>query len=377
MDIIEEYERSEQGAGTSGGGRMPAEEIRKAVEILKKYHDGKKTLEKRIIENEKWFRQQHWNNLRDDKQIRQTGWLFAAIVNKHADFMDNKPEVAVLARERDDEQTAKDMTAILPVVLRRGGWDDAYEEYIWDKLKFGGGILQVVWDPDAYNGLGDICIHPVDALNLFWEPGIDDIQKSRNVFSCMLVSNELLKETYPDIKELENLGSASLDVQRYAYDEHIDTTDCSYVVDWYYKRTRGGRTVIHYCRFVEDICLFSSEYDGGFENGWYEHGKYPFIIDPCFPDKGTPYGFGFIDIMKDTQTDIDEANDLLLRNMKQLARRRYFSRVEGGVNEQEFATSSLPVPLSPRIRTDISVAATFSICLYNACMEGCSPIISP
>lgn len=338
MDAFEELNKE---AGVIVGGRsMPKARLLQATETLNRYKAGKAKLEQRIVENEKWFRQQHWNNLRENTNVRQTGWLFASIVNKHADFMDNKPEVNVLAREQSDEKTAKAVTAILPVVLQRAGWDETYEEEIWDKLKFGGGIQAVTWDPAAYNGMGDIKISSVEALNLFWEPGIDNIQKSRNVFYVHLVDCDVLRDMYPQIRELQNIGPASLNVTRYAYEENIDTSKSCYVIDWYYKKRSGVKEILHYCRYVDEICLFSSEYEDGYEDGWYRHGQYPFVFDPCFPDKGTPFGFGVIDAMKDTQADIDEANDLLMRNMKQAAKRRFFSRVDGGVNEDEFADYS-------------------------------------
>lgn len=336
INVIDAYESARRD-GADGQGTMPKERIREAIAILQKYRAGKKQLELRIRENEKWFRMQHWKSLREKTEVRQTGWLFASIANKHADFMDNRPEVTVLGRERGDEETARQLTKILPVVLRRGGWEDAYEEGCWDKLKFGGGVYAVTWDPAAAGGMGDVRLENCDGLNLFWEPGVEDLQNSRNLFYLRLVSHELLREAYPGNRELDRLGTPGMDVTRYEYEDNIDVSDASYVVDWYYKRRVGGRTVLHYCRFVEDVCLFSSEYSAGYEAGWYAHGQYPFVIDACFPDKGTPYGFGLIDAMKDTQSDIDEANDLMMRNMKQIAVRRYFSRNGGGVNEAEFA----------------------------------------
>ena len=36
------------------------DEIRKARQILQRYKDGKKMLEDKIVRNEKWFKQRHW-----------------------------------------------------------------------------------------------------------------------------------------------------------------------------------------------------------------------------------------------------------------------------------------------------------------------------
>ena len=71
----------------------------------------------------------------------------------------------------------------------------------------------------------------MDLLNLYWEPGITDIQASRNVFHVELVDNEVILEQWPFAKN--HLGQG-LTAQRYQYDESIDTSDNSLVVDWYY-----------------------------------------------------------------------------------------------------------------------------------------------
>ena len=39
-------------------------EIRAAAEILKQYRQGKANLEKRIIENDQWFKMRHWQQFR-------------------------------------------------------------------------------------------------------------------------------------------------------------------------------------------------------------------------------------------------------------------------------------------------------------------------
>ena len=46
------------------------------------------------------------------------------------------------------------------------------------------------------------------------------------------------------------------------------------VVDWYYKKYGiDGAPILHYCKFAGDTVLFSTENEGEYPNGWYEHGK--------------------------------------------------------------------------------------------------------
>ena len=107
--------------------------------------------------------------------------------------------LTVLARESSDEQTAKTLTSILPVVLEYNRYEETYNDCAWYKLKQGASVKKIVWDSRKNNGVGDINIAKIDILNLFWEPGINKIQESANLFHVELMDNEILKQRYPDI----------------------------------------------------------------------------------------------------------------------------------------------------------------------------------
>lgn len=339
FNVNEELLKLREKRNAENLGKITKDTIAEATSILQKYKEGKANLDNRIIDNEEWYRLQHWQKQRHEiaKGKRATGWLFSDIDNKHADFMDNFPECTVLPREQSDEQAAKDLTDILPVVLSRNNFKEVYSETCLYKLKNGTGIYSVLWDPAASKGIGDISVQSVDALNLFWEPGIKNIQQSSNLFFVELINNKELRTTYPDIKELENLGAPSIDVAKYIYNDTVDTSDKSSVVNWYYKERQGNKTVLHYVRYVNDILLYASENDPEYsERGWYDHGKYPFVFDVLNPDAGTPFGFGLVDVGRETQEDIDEMNSIIMQTTKRSARRRYFASQSAGINEEEF-----------------------------------------
>jgi hypothetical protein len=110
------------------------------------------------------------------------------------------------------------------------------------------------------------------------------------------------------------------------------------VVDWYYKKSVGGRTVLHYCKYVNDEVLFATENDPNYaERGWYDHGLFPFVFDVLFPTEGTPTGFGYIDVGKDSQAYIDRGNQAIMKNMLANAKPRHFIRNDGSVSEEEYA----------------------------------------
>lgn len=313
------------------------EQLREAAQTLRKYKQGKANLEQRVIDNEEWYRLRHWECLRQGSKKQQvepvSAWLLNSIANKHADAMDNFPAPNILPREPGDVKEARQLSAIVPVVLEQAGFEATYSEGWWDKIIGGTAIYGVFWDGSKLGGLGDIAVEPVDILNLFWEPGVTKIQNSANVFHVKLEDNAALEQAYPELSG--KLGGNGLDISKYVYDDTVDTTEKSVVVDWYYKKKQDKKTVLHYCKFVGDTVLYATENENG--EGWYDHGKYPFVFDPMFRVKGTPCGFGYIDIGKGAQEYIDRGDQAVMQNMLSNAKPRYFVRSDGSVNEQEYA----------------------------------------
>ena len=319
-------------------GAIGVDQIRAASETLKKYKQGKQNLEDRIIKNEDWFKLRHWDDIEttSKSEVKPTSaWLFNCIANKHADAMDNYPSPNILPREAGDQQEAKMLSSIIPVILDQTEFEEVYDN-VWDyKLKAGTGVYGVFWDQSKLNGLGDISIRKVDLLNLFWEPGITDIQNSRNFFHVELRDNDLLEAEYPQLKG--NTGDSST-VSKYNYDDTVDTQNKSAVIDWYYKKRMNGRHVLHYCKFVGETLLFASENEAQYaERGWYDHGLYPFVFDPLFSVEGSPCGFSYIDVGKSAQEYIDRGNQAIMMNMLANAKPRHFIRSDGSVNEEEYA----------------------------------------
>ena len=316
------------------------EEVAKAAQLLQQYKSGKAALDTRIVDNELWFRMRHWKNYKnkmmEDKPTPASGWLFNSIANKHADAMDNYPEPNVLPRAADDEKTAKVLSKVLPVVLEQADYEQAYSDTWWRKLKQGTGVKGIFWDPTKRSGIGDIAIKSMDILMLYWEPGVMNIQESPNLFSLSLEDNDQLKAKWP---QMDGHTGSTLEVAKYIHDENISTADKSVVVDWYYKKARPeGQPLLHYCKFCNGVVLYASENDPQYaDRGFYDHGQYPFVFDPLFMEEDSPAGFGYIDVMKDTQTAIDEMNHAMDENIKLAAKPRFLLSDAAGVNEEELA----------------------------------------
>ena len=328
--------------------RIGTEEVRRAADILRRYHAGKRQLEQRIIDNEQFWKLRHWQQMEKTGQGGNpadpqptSGWLVNCILSKHADAMDCYPEPTVLPREPGDREEAGKLTRILPVILKKNGFKRTYSSAWWYKLKSGCAVYGVFWDAGKLNGLGDISIRRMDLLNLFWEPGVTDIQDSPHFFSTELQDREALEERYPQAKGKADRGGWTL--SRYLYDDAVDTSGKVLVVDWYYHTRENGRRVLQYCKFVGDTVLYATENDPDMrDRGWYDHGRYPFVFDVRCPEEGTPPGYGYVDLCKSPQKQIDLMNQAILKNTLASATPRFFVRSDGAVNENEYADWTRP-----------------------------------
>ena len=328
--------------------RIGTEEVRRAADILRRYHAGKRQLEQRIIDNEQFWKLRHWQQMEKTGQGGNpadpqptSGWLVNCILSKHADAMDCYPEPTVLPREPGDREEAGKLTRILPVILKKNGFKRTYSSAWWYKLKSGCAVYGVFWDAGKLNGLGDISIRRMDLLNLFWEPGVTDIQDSPHFFSTELQDRDALEERYPQAKGKADRGGWTL--SRYLYDDAVDTSGKVLVVDWYYHTRENGRRVLQYCKFVGDTVLYATENDPDMrDRGWYDHGRYPFVFDVLFPEEGTPTGYGYVDLCKSPQKQIDLMNQAILKNTLASATPRFFVRSDGAVNENEYADWTRP-----------------------------------
>lgn len=315
------------------------EKVKEIDVIRQKYKDWKQPIDTRIIENEELFRLQQWNQMTQSTNPGDprpaSSWLHNVVLNKHAAMMDSYPELVVLPREEGDDREAKMLSAIMPAIDEQCNYEQVYSDKAWDKCKFGGSITGVFWDNTKLNGLGDIDIRRIDLLNFFWEPGVRDIQRSRNIFHVELIDRDIIAEAFPDVAD-KLAGSEMGEVTKYIHDLNYDIADKVAVVDWYYKVRRGGKTILHYCKYCQGVVLYASENDPELvDAGWYDDGQYPFVIDSLFTDPLAPFGIGYIEQNKDAQKYVDKLDQAFLKHAIAASKVRVIVTEQSRLNEEE------------------------------------------
>lgn len=336
------------------GVAITNEDVQEFETMLKEYQQGKQNIDQKATANWEWWRLRHWEQMNSkdatDEENATSAWLFNSIINKHADIMDNFPKPNVLPREQRDEEEAKALSQILPVISERNDYEQVYSDKSLDLLVDGGCVTSVLWDNSLNNGLGDISIKRVDVHNIFWQPGIEDIQESEAVFVSRLIDNDKLVAMYPQMKGKEGGGRTT---QEYINrEEQVDEQKKSEVWDMYYKTTvqeevmsdselgavvKRPRTVLHFVKFCNGELLYASENNPEMRDGWYQHGQYPFVVTSLFQIKDSPWGFGYVDVMKSPQAQIDRLDQLILKNAAMVGTKRWAVRDNAEINAADFA----------------------------------------
>lgn len=346
------------------------EQVKNFTRVLQQYKAGKAQTEQRIVSSENWWKLRNTLEETKDKKVNnndfhsKSGWLHNVIVSKHADAMEAYPEPNILPRESGDRQEAQLLSAIIPCIIEQNGFEETYSDEQWQKLKFGTGVFKIIWDNSKLNTLGDIGIECCNLLNIYWEPGVTDIQKSRYFFHTELYDKEILEQLYPD-KLKDKLKGQTFMSTKFLYDDHVNTENKVTVIEVYYHKHINGKQTVQYCKYVDDIVLYATENETErptsqqiapargmpvivespsiAERGLYDHGKYPYVFDALYPIEGSPCGYGYVDICRNPQTEIDILKTSFVKNAKVGATPRYFSRQGGNVNIDQFLDLDNPI----------------------------------
>ena len=350
--------------------KIGSEQLLSFTKILEEYRAGKAQTEQRILASENWWKLRNSAEERKDSEAAGgdgfkavSGWLHNVIVSKHADAAKAYPEPNILPREHGDKGEAMMLSAIIPCILEQNNFEATYSEAQWQKLKTGTGCYKVVWDASK-NGIGDIHVERVNLLNIYWEPGVTDIQRSRYFFHTELWDKDVLEEMYPQLQgKLKGQGFIST---KFLYDDSVKTENKITVIDVYYHKFIQGKNTLQYCKYVGDQVIYATENDtqrptkqeidpvtgmpvevvagpSMAERGLYDHGRYPYFFDALYPIEGSPCGYGFVDLCRNPQTEIDILKTAMVKNAMVGATPRYFSRIDGNINENEFLDTSKPI----------------------------------
>ncbi len=307
-------------------GIIRPEFLSRAIEAYNTYKSDKEALVTRIRDNERFYREAYMytSSSLKKKMTCNTSFIFSAIENTRADAVENFPTPNILERDETGSETAALLTKIIPVQLEMSDFKRVYKENVRNKLKYGTAVYGVFYNEQKKN----IDIRAIDILDIYVDMHMHDIQNSQFVFITAAIENDVLKKEYPNFRDLFT-GDADIETLSQSYRLRDRTT----VIDCYYKKANGA---VHMMKLCNNTIIAATEDMEGYENGLYDHGKYPIVFDALYPSEHSPFGFSMIDIGKATQIQINKLDEAITENIKQNAKVRFLTKRNGGIDETEF-----------------------------------------
>lgn len=142
---------------------------------------------------------QHWNGNQKDWQSTPVIPLSTAAVNSILPVItDNKPQIAIVAREPQDETISDVLRAIIEWIWEEQNCDVKLPATMLNTLIFGNGFWKILWNPSLRKGQGDIQIVDVDPTCMFFNPEAKDIDEAEYIYHVEQMSLDRIKTLWPE-----------------------------------------------------------------------------------------------------------------------------------------------------------------------------------
>ncbi|MGI6162023.1 MAG: hypothetical protein ACOYJD_08325 [Christensenellales bacterium] len=332
------YIENEAGTGANGasGKGADAEFVARAYRLFSEFYEGTRRYRERCAENEEFWKGNHWHNAGksgpgDPQPV--TPVIFSTIESMMSDIMDKYPQAIIRAQRPEDDEAAADISAALEQIMEQRNYRKLYRDKCRQALIKGASVVEVYWDAEAKGSLGEVGFRAVDIKRFLWDTSCSEFQEGRGCFKFGFYTREWIEQRYPgkakDIKRGWYVDSGD----RLKYDiggegDAYADGELILVAEYWYKKQAG----VHMARIAGDTLLYSSEQERS--QGMYEHGLYPFVIEPLFRFEGEPVGFGMVDVFKPLQQHSDRLDQILMRNALASGRMKMFVSRASGIDEE-------------------------------------------
>mgnify|MGYP007101899213 CR=1 FL=1 len=266
---------------------------------------------------ERMYRGEHWYDVpvTDPNEPRPvTPILQSTIENITADLMDQVPEAVVTPENASDGFIARVVEAVVRRNHDAASYPVEYRKLIHDLLVGGYCVQEIGYDGELNGGLGGAYLRHVDIRNILIDPMATDLQDGRAVFKLALRSKEWIEAHYPDAAEL--IDEHPVDAAELMTDEILspDPQNARLLLEYWWREYDAGTETyrVHMALLCGGTVLEDSR--DVKPEGYFAHGRYPFVLTTLYPRKGSALGFGIVDLFGTQQRYADKLDQLVLKN---------------------------------------------------------------
>ena len=269
----------------------------------------------RLEHAERMYCGEHWHDVPqlDPNEPRPvTPVIQSTVESIAADLMDAMPEAVITPETAEDVRAARVVEALIRENHDAACYEREYRRMVHDLLVGGYAVQEVGYDPALNNGLGGAFIRHTDNRGILFDPLCADIQDGRAVFKFALRTREWLASRFP---AYDGSGDGYTS-QSMLQDAHItgDSSKTALLIEYWWREydEASGACRVHMAQLAGGKVLSDSRAQK--PEGYYAHGQYPFFVTPLFERKGSPLGFGVVDLFAGQQQYADKLDQIILKN---------------------------------------------------------------
>lgn len=316
--------------GMSGDQPLTAEEqmlVREAYKFLKIFKDGCREYHEKVRDNREIVRmkdpyQDTGRKQEGEPKMLQLQTLKSTFNNCVADQLDNMPEAALLPERPGLESVAEDMSDVVRFVFNQNGYEELHRRRVEDYF-IGTALTQIIWDEDMDGGKGNVAVDRWPIESFLWDPQEPDIQNARALIKVTWHPLSWFAAHYP--KQAVYIGSDDGEHENIGLNEALSTLngdeDRAMLMEYWYRRYDAKKR-----RYTINVAFMA----GGalLENrtNVYNHGMYPFVMEPFNYIEGQPVGDGLIDQLTPMMRYVNRYAHYIDENTRMAAKNRLLVR---------------------------------------------------
>lgn len=301
----------------------------------------------RLEDNERVYHGDSWSQspyasqkLEDDENAPKphTPTIHSSIETVKADMAEDEPEIIIHPDAYGSKISARVLTHVANQELASCRFGTQWRMLTHDVLVGGWTVYESGYDPDMNAGNGGAFIRYVVNTNFMCDPETVDIQDGRACFKFVRRPRDWYAQRFPDVYEdmrddapIPSTDTYSSTVTPTASDDRMRLIEAWFRV--YDPKTNKHQ--VHFVQVAGHQVLYNSATE--FKSGYYDHGQYPFIVTPLFPEKGSALGFGLVDLFKDQQRYSDKLDQFILKNAFLAASDRIINTDASGIKDEDLA----------------------------------------
>ena len=307
-------------------------EIAKAEKVDHRGRD----LHKKWREMDKIYRGDQWQGpVPEHKSTPVLNYTFSLLESVIPRITDNRPEIIVMPRRsQKDQKLAEYLNKVHQYLWYINNMQRKITESTRICMKYGTVIYKSIWEPDMFDGLGDVKYTVVHPMNFFPDPRAHEIEQMDYCFVSVPKSLEYFIRRWPDKGKYVVTDEDSTDTEQLeSADRHTQEDKASLKEYWFYDED-GNLCVMSYAGDIV-LDIIGGKYDGS-DEPIYRHNKFPFSKQVDYPADKEFWGIGEVEIVELLQRLINNFESQIIDNTRLMSNAQWVvDKVRSGLKEED------------------------------------------